>query len=74
MFMAFDFLENFKWLHQLMFPKSSWIFPEDSILIVWFPLLYFKQFFLMVLFLNSSLLIFSRLAMNKSQPNLSTLG
>ena len=71
---AFNFLENFQWLHQLLFLKSSWIFPKDSILMAWFPLLYFKQFFLMILLLSSSLLIFSRLAINRSQPNLSTLG
>ncbi|HIE16217.1 MAG TPA: hypothetical protein EYP69_04755, partial [Bacteroidales bacterium] len=45
----------FPWLKKVkQADDGTIILPEDSILIVWFPLLYFKQFFLMVLFLNSS--------------------
>jgi integral membrane protein (TIGR01906 family) len=41
---SFDFLNSFSFLHQLIFPNQSWIFTDDSILIKWFPLRYFKEF------------------------------
>jgi uncharacterized membrane protein len=43
-FIATDFLDSFKLLHQLLFPQHSWVFPNGSILIEWFPLSYFQEF------------------------------
>jgi len=52
-FLAFDFLDSFKTLHQLIFPMNSWIFPNNSILIKWFPLEYFQDFLTVVVFIFS---------------------
>ena len=41
---AIGFLDSFGWLHQLLFPANSWYFAEGSILIVWFPIVYFQEF------------------------------
>jgi len=43
------FPQSFGLLHQLLFPTASWFFPPDSLLIRWFPLHYFMEFFGMVL-------------------------
>jgi integral membrane protein (TIGR01906 family) len=61
-FIATDFLDAFEMLHQLLFPQQSWILPNDSLLIAWFPLDYFREFAVMVesgyLVVVFSLLIF----------------
>jgi len=43
-FIATNFLDSFKLLHELIFSQYSWVFPNDSILIEWFPLVYFQEF------------------------------
>jgi uncharacterized membrane protein len=52
-FLAFDFLDSFKTFHQLVFPMGSWIFPDNSILIKWFPLEYFQDFLAVVVLIFS---------------------
>ena len=44
LFVATDFLDSFRLLHKLLFPQHSWVFPDNSILIEWFPLGYFQEF------------------------------
>ena len=44
----FDFLENFKFLHSLVFLENTWIFPKNSLLIELFPLHYFQEFLVLV--------------------------
>jgi uncharacterized membrane protein len=56
MLLMFNFLTNFIFLHTLLFSKNTWNFSENSILIEWFPLIYFQEF--IVLFLLLSFLIF----------------
>ncbi len=46
------FLDSFKFLHKIIFPYNSWIFPPDSILIEWFPISYFIEFFILFIALN----------------------
>jgi len=46
------FLDSFKFLHKILFPYNSWIFPPDSILIEWFPISYFMEFFILFIVLN----------------------
>lgn len=48
--LASNFLNIFELLHQLLFLHQSWIFPPNSILIKWFPLVYFQQFLGIILF------------------------
>ncbi|CAA6818984.1 MAG: Unknown protein [uncultured Sulfurovum sp.] len=45
-----NFLNAFKLLHTFIFADNTWTFPKNSLLIEWFPLLYFKEFFLLFLF------------------------
>ncbi len=45
MIISFNFLDSFTLLHQIFFPNNSWIFQPNSILIKWFPILYFIEFF-----------------------------
>jgi uncharacterized membrane protein len=52
---SFNFLEIFKTLHQIIFPNNSWTFPKESILIEWFPLIYFIEFFAILILLNLSI-------------------
>jgi uncharacterized membrane protein len=54
--LSLNFLNSFSYLHSFLFPKNSWTFPKDSILIEWFPLHYFQEFF--ILFLILTLLLF----------------
>ena len=49
---SFDFLDSFSFLHQMIFPYNSWIFKPNSILIIWFPLSYFIEFFLIFILFN----------------------
>jgi len=49
---SFDFLDSFSFLHQMIFPHNSWIFQSNSILIGWFPLTYFIEFFLIFILFN----------------------
>ncbi|NEW59822.1 DUF1461 domain-containing protein [Sulfurovum sp. bin170] len=56
--LAFDFLNSFKFLHQLLFLEHSWIFPDDSILIEWFPLSYFQEFVVIVISIFFMFLLF----------------
>ncbi|HHH19214.1 MAG TPA: DUF1461 domain-containing protein [Campylobacterales bacterium] len=44
-----SFSQYFTLLHLWLFPQNSWIFPEESLLIRWFPLEYFQEFFGLVL-------------------------
>jgi len=46
------FIDSFNFLHKIFFPKNSWIFPPDSILIEWFPISYFVEFFILFIALN----------------------
>ncbi len=50
------FQESFEWLHQLLFPYQSWLFPPDSLLIEWFPEVYFIEFIGLYLLLLTLLL------------------
>jgi uncharacterized membrane protein len=54
----FNFLENFTYLHQLIFPHYSWIFPPNSILIEWFPLSYFQEFAIIMVLIYLGLFFF----------------
>lgn len=54
----FDFLDFFKLFHTLLFVSSSWVFPENSYLIQWFPLVYFQQFFVIVFLKTLFMVIF----------------
>ncbi len=49
---SFNFLEVFTILHKIIFTPNSWIFKPNSILIEWFPLLYFIEFFTIIIILN----------------------
>jgi len=49
---SFDFLDSFSLLHQMIFPNNSWIFQPNSILIIWFPLSYFIEFFVIFMLFN----------------------
>ena len=49
---SFDFLDSFSFLHQMIFPHNSWIFQPNSILIIWFPLSYFIEFFVIFMLFN----------------------
>ncbi len=49
---SFNFLEVFTILHKIIFTHNSWIFKPNSILIEWFPLLYFIEFFTIIIILN----------------------
>ncbi|HHB94225.1 MAG TPA: DUF1461 domain-containing protein [Campylobacterales bacterium] len=49
---SFNFLDSFSFLHQMIFPHNSWIFQPSSILIIWFPLSYFIEFFLIFILFN----------------------
>ena len=48
----FNFLDSFTLLHQILFPNNSWIFEPNSILIKWFPISYFMEFFAIFIILN----------------------
>ncbi|HHH53392.1 MAG TPA: DUF1461 domain-containing protein, partial [Bacteroidetes bacterium] len=52
MIISFDFSDSFSFLHQMIFPHNSWIFQPSSILIIWFPLSYFIEFFLIFILFN----------------------
>jgi uncharacterized membrane protein len=68
-FIMSNFLDNFSFFHQLIFSENSWIFPDNSLLIEWFPIIYFQEFIVIML----SIYLMSLFAYNKYQPNLSTL-
>jgi|AAUQ01.1.fsa_nt_gi hypothetical protein len=59
------FRNSFELLHRVLFPVNSWIFPENSILIKWFPLEYFVEFFLLYIFLNTTILYFLKIKTTK---------
>jgi len=67
---SLNFLNRFIYFHTLFFPQGTWSFPKESLLIKWFPLLYFQEFFILFLILTSSLflcgLLFTR--NNKATP------
>ena len=46
-----NFLDSFSFLHQLIFLGHSWVFPDNSILIEWFPLSYFQEFMVIIIFI-----------------------
>jgi len=54
--LSLNFLNTFTYLHTLLFSKNTWLFPKDSLLIEWFPLRYFQEFF--VVFWVLSFLVF----------------
>ena len=54
--LSFNFLNSFELFHSLFFKQNSWIFMKNSLLIEWFPLVYFQEFF--ALFLGVSFFIF----------------
>jgi hypothetical protein len=58
-FMSIDFINNFDFLHSLLFNAKTWVFSNDSILIELFPLIYFQQFFFFLL--TGSLILFTLL-------------
>lgn len=47
-----NFLDIFVILHQILFKNSSWLFQPNSILIEWFHLSYFMEFFTIFIILN----------------------
>jgi len=49
---SFNFLEIFTLLHKILFLHNSWVFQPNSILIEWFPLEYFIEFFAIFIVLN----------------------
>ena len=55
-----NFLNSFSYFHTLFFTKNTWTFPKNSILIEWFPLSYFQEFFSLFLILTFSLFFFIR--------------
>ena len=54
--LSFNFLNSFELFHSLFFKQNSWILMKNSLLIEWFPLIYFQEFF--ALFLGVSFFIF----------------
>jgi len=50
--LSLNFLNSFNLFHSLFFAQNSWSFPNNSILIECFPLLYFQEFFLFFLILS----------------------
>ncbi|OQX05345.1 MAG: hypothetical protein BWK73_33830 [Thiothrix lacustris] len=53
------FVPLFVWLHTVVFPAGTWVFPDNSVLIQLFPLAYFLQFG--VLYMAALVLIFTGL-------------
>jgi uncharacterized membrane protein len=51
--LSFNFLNSFELFHTLFFKENSWIFMQNSLLIRWFPLIYFQEFFALFLLLSS---------------------
>jgi integral membrane protein (TIGR01906 family) len=49
---SINFLDSFKLLHKIIFTNNSWIFKPNSILIEWFPISYFIEFFSIFTLLN----------------------
>ena len=50
--LSLNFLTNFNFLHSLFFIDNSWVFSQNSILIKLFPIIYFQQFFFIIIFFN----------------------
>ena len=50
--LSLKFLNIFTYFHTLLFSKNTWSFPKDSLLIEWFPLCYFQEFFVLFLVLS----------------------
>ena len=59
--LSFNFLNCFELFHVLFFKQDSWIFLKDSLLIEWFPLVYFQEFFSLFLVLSFSLFALFRI-------------
>jgi len=59
--LSFNFLNSFKLFHALFFKQNSWIFLKDSLLIEWFPLIYFQEFFSLFLLLSFSIFVLFRI-------------
>jgi len=55
--LSFNFLNCFELFHTLFFKQNSWIFMKNSLLIEWFPLVYFQDFFSFFLLLSFSFFI-----------------
>ena len=55
--LSFNFLDCFELFHYLFFRDNSWIFFQNSLLIEWFPLNYFQEFFSFFLLLSFSFFI-----------------
>jgi len=58
--LSFNFLDCFELFHYLFFKDNSWIFLHNSLLIEWFPLSYFQEFFSFFLLLSFSLFMLLR--------------
>ena len=54
---SISFIDSFNFLHTLLFNNQTWIFPNNSMLIELFPLVYFQQFFFFFLIGNIILFI-----------------
>ena len=59
--LSFNFLNSFELFHALFFKQNSWIFLKNSLLIEWFPLIYFQEFFSLFLVLSFSLFALFRI-------------
>ena len=65
--LSFNFLNSFELFHTLFFKQNSWIFLQNSLLIQWFPLVYFQDFFSLFLVLTFSFfLLFRTIAIKAS--------
>jgi hypothetical protein len=64
---SFNFLNCFSWFHSLFFKENSWILLKNSLLIQWFPLNYFQEFFSLFLLLSFSFfLLFKMISIKAS--------
>ena len=57
---SFNFLEIFTLLHKILFLHNSWVFQPNSILIEWFPLEYFIEFFAIYILINFIFLLINQ--------------
>jgi len=64
--LSFNFLNSFNFFHSLFFKQNSWIFLKNSLLIKWFPLIYFQEFFAIFLLLSFSLFALFRIVSIKA--------
>ena len=65
--LSFNFLKSFDFFHSLFFKSNSWIFSQDSILIEYFPLIYFQEFFILFFLLSFTLLFLLKVIITHSK-------